>query len=182
MMGTGKEFEPRDWAYCGVFGAAAMLLPTLFHLLHLGSIFLPMYIPLFALAFVVRPYPCALTAATVPLLSSLLTGMPPLYPPTAPIMAAELAAATAVTSLTASRLTQRPPVLYLLPILLAGRGLNALLHYAAARVMDLPAEFLAGYSFFSAWPGMVLILLVVPAFARTSKTYRPLPPVEGERS
>jgi len=180
-MGAGNELEPRDWAYCGVFGASAMLLPTLFHLLHLGSIFLPMYIPLFALSFVVRPYPSALTAALVPLLSSLLTGMPPIYPPTAPIMAAELAVATAVTSLLASRFPHRAPVLYLLPILLAGRGLNALLHYAVARVMELPAEFLAGFSFFSAWPGMVLILLVVPVFARTSKAYRPVGPGREER-
>ncbi len=181
-MGNWKHFESKDWAYCGVFGAAAMLLPTLFHLLHLGSIFLPMYVPLFALAFVARPYPCGLTAALVPLLSSLLTGMPPLYPPTAPIMAAELGVATAVASLAASRFPRLPPVLYLLPILLSGRAFNAVLHYAAARVMDLPAGFLAGFSFFSAWPGLVLILLVVPGFARASKGYRPVCPVEAERS
>ena len=32
-----KRLDPRDLAYCGLFGAAALLLPVLFHLIHLVS-------------------------------------------------------------------------------------------------------------------------------------------------
>jgi len=81
----------RDLAYCGLFGAAALLLPVLFHLVHLGHIFMPMYLPLVTLAFFVRPGMSALTALVVPLLSGAVTGMPPFYPPVAPVMSVELA-------------------------------------------------------------------------------------------
>jgi len=172
-MGNWNQFEPREWAFCGVFGAAALLLPPVFHILHLGSIFLPMYLPLFALAFVARAFPTGLTAGVVPLLSSILTGMPPLYPPTAWIMSIELAVTTALTAWTASRFTRRNPLLYLLPILAVGRIFNAGLHFVAALVMDLPAGFVAGFSFLAGWPGVVLIGVTVPAFARALRNRRP---------
>ena len=66
----------RELAYCGLFGAAALLLPVLFHLIHLGHMFMPMYLPLVALAFFVRPGMAALTAVLVPLISGVATGMP----------------------------------------------------------------------------------------------------------
>jgi len=67
----------RDLARCGLFGAAALLLPVLFHLLHLGHVFMPMYLPLVALAFFASPTPAAVTALLTPLLSGAVTGMPP---------------------------------------------------------------------------------------------------------
>lgn len=174
MAGTWKELEPREWAFCGVFGAAAMLLPVVFHVLHLGHVFLPMYLPLFALAFLVRPLPCGLTSGLVPILSGVLTGMPPLYPPTAWTMSVELALTTAAVAWFAGRFPLRSPLLYLLPVLLAGRILNALLHYLVALWMVLPARFLGGISLLSGWPGILLISITIPAFARAFRSYRPL--------
>ena len=78
--------KPRERAYCGLFGAAALLLPVLFHVLHVGHVFMPMYLPLVALAFFVRPGAAAVTALLVPLLSGAVTGMPPFMPPVAPVM------------------------------------------------------------------------------------------------
>ena len=46
-----QRLLPRELAYSGVFGAAALLLPVLFHLVRLGAVFMPMYLPLVALAF-----------------------------------------------------------------------------------------------------------------------------------
>lgn len=172
-MKDSTGFEPSDWAFCGIFGAAALLLPVVFHVLHLGQVFLPMYLPLFALAFVVRPFPCAMTAMLVPLLSAILTGMPPLYPPVAWMMAAELAVTTFATAWIAGRFPLWNPVFYLLPVLILGRILNAALHYIAATLMNLPAGFVAGLSFVSAWPGILLILLTVPPLARVLWKYRP---------
>ena len=119
-----------------------------------------MYLPLMALAFFVRPALAALTALVVPLLSGALTGMPPFYPPVAPVMAFELA----VMAFCASAIHQRWPHLHVLtvlvPVLVLGRVLNSGAMYGFSRVLDLPAAFVAGISFVAGWPGLLLMLLV----------------------
>jgi len=168
--------SPRDLAYCGLFGAAALLLPTLFHLLRLGHIFMPMYLPLVALAFFVGPQPAAVTAFLVPLLSGAVTGMPPYYPPVAPIMALELAL---MASLIGAARRWRPgarAIALLLPVLALGRIVHVALVYAVSMVIDLPAGFMAGLSLVSGWPGLVLMLVVVPAvveIGESTGTIRP---------
>ena len=69
MSVNSKWFSRRELATCGLFGAAGLLLPVLFHALHLGHVFMPMYLPLVALGYFVSPAPAALTAFVVPLLS-----------------------------------------------------------------------------------------------------------------
>ena len=97
MGKTGKiHLSARDLAYCGLFGAAALLFPTVFHLVRLGHVFMPMYLPIIALAFFVPPLPAAVTALIVPILSGAVTGMPPFYPPTAVFMSLELAVMSAL--------------------------------------------------------------------------------------
>lgn len=163
----GPDYVPppspaRDLAYAGVFGAAAFLLPTLFHLVHLGSVFMPMYLPLVTLAFLVRPTYAAGAAFLVPLLSALLTGMPPFYPPVAIVMSLELAAMGALAAIARRTFPRLPVLAILFPVLLLGRGLHVGLAWGFARVMDLPARFLAGLSLVAGWPGLLLMLAVVP--------------------
>lgn len=55
MRQIHHSLTSRDLAYCGLFGAAGLRLPVLFHILHLGRIFMPMYLPLVTLAYFVRP-------------------------------------------------------------------------------------------------------------------------------
>jgi len=160
--------RPREYAFCGLFGAAALLLPTLFHLLHLGHVFMPMYLPLVALAFFVRPAASALTALLVPLLSGAVTGMPPFMPPVAPVMALELALMALMIG-TLRQAVPRMPVWCLLALALAvGRIVNALLLYTAARVLELPAGFVAGISLLSGWPGLLLMLAVIPGLVQAT--------------
>jgi hypothetical protein len=158
--------KPRDLAYCGLFGAAALLLPVLFHLLHLGRIFMPMYLPLVALAFFVRPGPAALTALLVPPLSGAVTGMPPFMPPVAPVMAVELALMAWVIGTLRAALPRLPAAALLALALALGRILNAGLLYVAARLLDLPATFVAGISLLSGWPGLALMMAVIPGLVR----------------
>jgi hypothetical protein len=160
---------PREIAYCGLFGAAAMLLPFVFHLVHLGHVFMPMYLPLVTLAFFVRPLPAALTAFTTPLLSGAVTGMPPFYPPTAPIMALELSAMCALIAVFRTLLPRAPVLGILAPVLVFGRILGVALIYLFALFMKLPATFVAGASFLSGWPGIVLMIAAVPAIVALSK-------------
>lgn len=179
-----SRLSARDLAYCGVLGAAALLLPLVFHLVRLGHVFMPMYLPLVTLAFFVRPWPAAVTALVVPLLSAAVTGMPPLFPPVAPVMALELSAMAAVI---ATVLAWRPAAnewLLLAAVLALGRVLNVALVYGFSLLLELPAGFLAGLSFLAGWPGVVLMLLVVPPVVRATRVRarRPAPPDprEGE--
>jgi hypothetical protein len=156
----------REGLTAGAFGAAALLLPFLFHVLQLGHIFMPMYIPLVALAFYVSPAVAATTAFLVPLLSSVLTGMPPLYPPIAPIMALELAFMAGAIALSRRRLTTAPAPGILFAVLIAGKMLHVGLVYAASLAMHLPAGFLAGVSVLTGWPGVLLMIVVIPILLR----------------
>lgn len=157
-----RGVRPRELAFGGVFGAAALLLPTVFHVLQLGRVFMPMYLPLVALAFLVGPRVAVTTALLVPLLSAAATGMPPLYPPVAAVMALELAAMAGAIALLTRRFPRLPTLLVLAPVLLAGRAINVALTYAFAQLLALPAGFLAGLSFLAGWPGLLLMLAVVP--------------------
>jgi hypothetical protein len=162
----------RDLAYSGLFGAAALLLPVLFHVLHLGRVFMPMYLPLVALGYFARPGPAAMTALVVPLLSAVITGMPPLYPPIAFLMAVELAVMAALIAATIQLYPAVNEWVVLVPVLALGRVLYVGMVYAMARIIDLPAGFVAGASFLAGWPGLILMLVVIPPLARLSRRRR----------
>jgi hypothetical protein len=166
-----KRLDPRDLAYCGLFGAAALLLPVLFHLVHLGRVFMPMYLPLVTLAFLVRPLPASTTALLAPVLSGAVTGMPPLYPPVAAFMSIELSFMAALIATVVWRRPRVNPWLVLIPVLLLGRVLYLAMAYGFARIIGLPAGFLAGLSFASGWPGLILMVVVVPPVARLGRRH-----------
>ena len=164
-MTEAKRFEPRELAFGGLFGAAALVLPMVFHLLHLGHVFMPMYLPIMALAFFSSPRIAATTAFLVPLFSGLFTGMPPFYPPVAVAMSIELTVMSALASWGARRFPGRT-LLVLLPTLLLGRGLQAGFGYLLGLLLELPAGFLSITSVVSGWPGLVLMILVIPTVLR----------------
>jgi hypothetical protein len=157
--------SPRDLAYAGLMGAAALLLPALFHLLHLGHVFMPMYLPLVALGFLVGARAASATALVVPLLSGVITGMPPFHPPTAPFMAAELAVMAGLVSWGSRRWPGRVLVV-LVPVLLLGRVLQAGAGYVVGLVLELPAGFMSAWAVAKGWPGLVLMVVVIPPLVR----------------
>ncbi|MDX9723946.1 MAG: hypothetical protein RBU37_24565 [Myxococcota bacterium] len=161
-----RAISHRDLAYCGVFGALALLMPVVFHLVRLGHVFMPMYLPLMALACFVRPMPAASTALFVPLISAAMTGMPPFYPPVALGMATELAMMAALFAAARQRWPKHPVLAHLLPVLLLGRAYYVAFMYAAAQLIDLPAAFVAGLSLLSGWPGIILMVVIIPALHR----------------
>jgi hypothetical protein len=163
------RIAPRELAYCGLFGAAALLLPVLFHLVSLGQVFMPMYLPLVALAFFVGPLPAAITACLVPVISGALTGMPPFYPPIAESMAIELAVMGAVIAAIVRRWPRGNEWLILIPVLVLGRVVSAGLAYGFSLLIHLPAGYVAVASLLSGWPGIILMLVVVPPIARMGR-------------
>jgi hypothetical protein len=77
-------------------------------------------------------------------------------------MAVELAT---MALLIAGTLALRPranPWAVLVPVLLVGRVLYVGLVWGFARMIDLPARWVAGLSLLSGWPGIVLMIVVVP--------------------
>ena len=137
-----------------------LVLPALFHSLGLGKVFLPMYLPVLVGAFVL-PWRWAVALGVLtPLLSALLTGMPPWFPPVALWMALELG----LMALVAHMLGRRLKVPWALaPSLLLGRCTYAGLVFVTAQFLELPPGVLSLASWLSAWPGLVLAMLVVPA-------------------
>jgi hypothetical protein len=169
MTMSRMSVSPRELAYCGLFGAAALLLPVLFHVAHLGRVFMPMVLPLVTLPFFVRPLPAAVTAFMAPLLSGAVTGMPPFYPPVAVCMAIELAVMAAPIAAAVGRWPRASEWLVLIPALAVGQVLYVGLIYGFSLLIELPAGFMAGLSFASGWPGIILILVVVPPVVRIGR-------------
>ena len=160
------QSQAHDLAFCGLFGAAALLFPVVFHLVRLGHLFMPMYLPLVTLAFFVPPRMAAMTAVAVPLMSGAVTGMPPFYPPVAIFMSLELAAMSFLIAAAVKRWARANDYCVLVPVLLFGRVMYVGLVYAFSLAIRLPAEFVAGLSFIAGWPGIVLMIAVVPPVAR----------------
>jgi hypothetical protein len=167
------RLSARDLAYCGLLGAAALLFPVVFHLVRLGHVFMPMYLPLVTLAFFVRPLPAAATALIVPLLSAAATGMPPFYPPVAVFMSIELAAMSALIAAVTTRWPKANEWLVLASVLCLGRVLYVSLVYTFSLAIRLPAEFMAGLSLLGGWPGIVLMVAAVPPVVKLARRRRP---------
>lgn len=155
----------------GIFIALGILLPVVFHSIpNGGSIFLPMHLPVMVVAFFV-PWPWALAVGAVtPLLSSLLTGMPPIAPfPMAIIMAFELATYGVCISLL-KKLWVRPerwysPLLVLIPTMLLGRLVGAACLWVSVRFFGVkgpaPWIFVTG-SLAKGLPGLIAQVILVP--------------------
>src|SRR6056297_2096515 len=96
----------RELSLGGLFIALGVVIPIAFHALgggKLGSVFLPMYLPVLACAMLVSPPIAAAVGLLTPTLSSALTGMPPILP-TLPMMVAELVVMATLASVLHRRL------------------------------------------------------------------------------
>jgi hypothetical protein len=99
----GGPFErARDLSLGGLTGALGVLLPVAFHAIGgpaAGKALLPMHIPVLMAGLLCSPSVAASVGLLVPLVSWALTQMPPMVPPMAILMSAELAALGLAASL-----------------------------------------------------------------------------------
>jgi len=155
----------RELALAGLLGALGLLLPIGFHALGWGGqVFLPMHLPVVVAGFLVSPATAVSLGIVVPFLSSALTGMPPLAPPVAPLMALELTAKAGAASVLYR--TLRLPMWVALPAaVVADWAVLALAVSLAAGFFAIKAS-----PFQYAWaailiglPGTILQLVAVPA-------------------
>jgi len=148
-----------------VMAALALVLPVAFHVVGLGSKFLPMLLPLLVNAFLVEWRWAVGTAAAVPWISALATGMPPLYPPVAAAMSVECAVMAAVAALIYRR-GRRSVWAALIPAVLAGRLTSFAMTFFLAQVFGLPAAVASVARLLEGLPGVALQLVLVPLLLR----------------
>ncbi len=162
MMTRSKKLS-----YTAIFLAMGMVLPMLFgQIPQIGSMLLPMHIPVFLATFVVGPIYATPMAIVLPLLRSLLFGRPDMYPEAIAI-SLELATYAVVAGIlyNALRIRSLPRVhLSMLPSIVIGKVVRGLME---ALLLGLKAQpfvlktFLSGVVLYSL-PGIILQLVAVP--------------------
>jgi hypothetical protein len=152
----------RNVVLSSVMGALALVLPMAFHAVGLGSRFLPLLQPLLILGFLVSPGWAVATAVAMPWVSALSTGMPPIYPPVAAVLAVEGAVLAGVASLI-YRSGNGPFWPALICAVVAGRATGVAASFILARWFDLPAAFASVAVLIQGLPGTALMLAAAPA-------------------
>jgi len=173
--------KTRDLVLAGLFIALGILLPLVFHLFGqaAGQVFLPMHIPVLLAGFFLLPGYAAIVGILAPLLSSVLTGMPPLYP-MAPLMAVELCVYGLAASLAYRWLVQKDVkkvvsvVLSLVIAMAAGRaaaglGVWTLVGLFSAR-MPSPLGYITG-GIVTGLPGIIIQIVLVPVIVLAVQSF-----------
>lgn len=160
------RFDGKEIILAALFGAWGLALPVLFHMIGLGSIFLPMFIPLAIMGFFVN-FPLALlNGLLIPIVSSLLTGMPPLYPPLAIIISIETGALAGIISLCYRYFKWNIWISLLLGIVVE-RIILVLAALWIAPVFDFPPYLLSLGSLTASMPGIILLIILVPLIVKS---------------
>ena len=151
------------------FLALGLVLPFAFHSFgpQAGTVFLPMHIPVLLCGFVCGPAYGALVGMLTPLLSSALTGMPPLMP-TGIAMCVELSTYGFLSGWMTKKLPLYPALII---TMLAGRavsGLANLVLLSMAHKAYTMQIFLTA-AFVTAIPGIVLQLVMIPLLVSVVK-------------
>lgn len=157
--------------YSAVFVALGVLFPMLFHSLNIpGQVFLPMHVPIFLGALCLGPIPGLLIGIISPILSSLLTGMPPMIP-MVPIMVFELAAYGYFAGL----IYEKYPKNVFVPLIasmLIGRIVAAIAAFVVFKIFNGESinilTFIGG-SITKGLPGIIMILVLVPLLYKLLK-------------
>jgi hypothetical protein len=151
-----------------IFSAFGVLVPMLFHLVGLGSIFLPMFIPLAAGAFFLSPVNALIMGIFTPLASAVLTGMPPFYPPVAFVMMAGLGVFCLIISVLSHR-SSLPRIAVLAAAIIAERIILLLFLAVIMPTLKISYRAFSAYELLKGAPGIVLILVTVPLMVRWLK-------------
>lgn len=147
----------------GALIAIGLILPIVFHAIGGGAVFLPMHIPvLIGGFFLSAPFAIAV-GALVPLISSLLTGMPPMFP-VLPFMMIELATYGLMVSLLFRRLNWNVYATLIVSMIcgriMAGISVWILATFFMAKLPG-PFVFITG-AMVKGIPGIAIQLLFIP--------------------
>ncbi len=144
-----------------LFSGLGIAVPVLFHALGLGSVFLPMYLPLAVGAYLLTRTNALMLGFFTPLFSAVLTGMPPFYPPVVFMMMLQLPA----FCFTISLLTHRYKTAILISLaaaVLLDRLLLIVLFYLVYPLFSIDSRIITIYDLIKSLPGIALLFIVVP--------------------
>ncbi len=144
-----------------IFSALGVILPFLFHLLGLGSIFLPMYIPLALGAYLLTKRNAFLMGFFTPLFSAVLTGMPPFYPPVAFMMMVQLSLFCVLIASLSHR-TRMPVLAVFLAAMAVDRILLLVLYRFIAPMFLVDFRMFTAYDILKGLPGIILMAVLLP--------------------
>ncbi len=161
-----NSLQVRKLTYSALFLAIGMVLPFLTgQIPEIGSALSPMHIPVLLCGFIVG-WPWGLAVGFImPLLRSVIFGMPPMFPG-AVAMAFELAVYGCLSGLLRAKLPRTTPMIYvtLIVSMIAGRivwGVARLVLAGLSGSSFAWAAFLAG-AVTNAIPGIVLHIVLIP--------------------
>jgi hypothetical protein len=157
----GPALSLREIAASALFVALGLAVPVAFHAVGLGAPFLPMFLPVLAAGLWLRPLVAGLAGLATPLVSALLTGMPPLMPPVALVMAAEGIALGGLASFLYRRLRWNIFAAAAAGVL-AERLIAVLLIGLLAPLFGLPGRLAALGLLAEGLPGVGLLVVAVP--------------------
>lgn len=143
-----------------LFIALCLLVPFLFHLVGLGKMFLPMFLPILLAGFMIKFPAATLVGLLGPWISALATGMPPLFP-----SALSMSVEGSVTSGLASFLyfkKQQPFWLCLIVPIIAQRAARIMVLLLILPFLGLPGRALSLADFTYSFPGVILQLVFIP--------------------
>jgi hypothetical protein len=161
MKHRQKELYIRDMVWGGVWGALALFLPILFHPFGLGSHLMPMFLPLLIAGCTLHLRTSLILAVSIPLISSLFTGMPPLYPPIAILMILE-ALAMNLWLFWAYRKKRWNIYFALIAAFVIQRGVRIIFVMAAQEVITIPGSWLLIPVLLWGLPGVVIQTALIP--------------------
>jgi riboflavin transporter FmnP len=158
-----------------LFLALAVVLPVGFHAFGIGGrVFLPMHFPVLLAGFLVGPYSGLAVGLMSPLISHLITGMPPTY--AVPLMSLELALYGLVAGLAYRRLRLNIYIA-LIVAMIVGRIMFGLGLFILGMFMELPYTATAFFStagpIIAGLPGIIAQLVVIPIIVAAVRRARP---------
>jgi len=154
----------RKTVYSGVFIALGIIIPQIFHYIGgpaLGSIILPMHLPVIVAGFICGPLAGVLTGILTPVLSSTITGMPPV--PKLWFMIIELAAYGGLSGLLYFKMKMNI-ILSLILSMIAGRIIYGGAFIIAVNLfgINLPPALGVTGALIKGIPGIILQLILIP--------------------
>lgn len=151
------------------FIALGLVLPQLLHSIGAGPMLLPMHIPVLLAGFLLGPITGLYVGIVTPVLSHLLTGMPPLAPvPMLPIMAFELATYGFVSGILYNKLRINTFVA-LIGAMLGGRLMYGIIVYLILIFFNLPLErpiIAVAVAIKTGIIGIMIQIILIPAIVR----------------
>jgi len=157
--------KTKQLVYSALFIALGVVIPIAFHFFNMGGkVFLPMHIPVLIAGLLLNPLYAFLVGLITPLLSSVLTQMPPVMP-MLPIMMVELATYALVASIMRVKY-KKSIIISLIIAMILGRVMAGLTVFLMANLFAVkiagPIEFVSAGVVTGAI-GILIQLIFIPA-------------------